>query len=230
MGLRDLPIILVAVIFLFMVKDYLGDDFYFALGIVFLIFIFRYGKWWLKRAQSFSKGDRAEQLIVDNLNEWSYHYDLTAFAYKFPLQNYHQHIDVLFDNSYFINLGIEVKFRTIDKLEYLTFNSISRPDRSGFRQSTRQLYSFISKTNRLGLYAFVFREKDDVSIYFLPHYVLQKMIDEGKYYIVIDKIKKHPESYRWFDENDDFHLYADTQFKKQEAFLKTSINPIEVKD
>ena len=226
-SISDFPLFLAVLLFSFLMKDPLGNYFYLLLGLIFLIFFVRASMRWLKRSESFKKGDEAEQLIIDILNEWSNQYDLVALAYQLPLYNYHQHIDVLYDNSIFKNLGIEVKYRTIDRIEYFTFNNISRFDRNGFRQSTRQLFSFISKTDRLGLYAFVFLKNGTADVYFLPHYILQKMIDDNKHYITIKKIQQHPHSYWWDKKNTDFHLYVKYEFEQQKAFLDSVVNPLE---
>jgi len=194
--------------------------------IVIKFLIKRYGQ-----SESFAKGDAGEQRVVEMLNGWSQERGFISMAYKCPVEKiqsiYHQHIDILCDSPDFINLGIEVKYRTTDQIEFLHFDSISKFDSSGARQTTRQLFDFISNTGRLGLYAFILKDKSGTNVYFLPHFVLQQMIDTGKYYITIKKIKTHSLSYQWEDGNKDFHQYAENQYQLQKRYLSSVGNPIE---
>jgi len=184
---------------------------------------------------SFAKGDAGEQRVIEILNKWSQERGFISMAYKCPVEKiqskfqskYHQHIDILCDSPDFINLGIEVKYRETDQIEFLHFDSISKFDSSGVRQTTRQLFDFISNTGRLGLYAFLLKDKSGTNVYFLPHFVLQQMIDAGKSSITIKKITTHSLSYQWEDGNKDFHQYAENQYQLQKRYLSSVGNQIE---
>ena len=130
-------------------------------------------------------------------------------------------IDIVLDSSTFTNLGLEVKFNNIDNKKYLKLDYISRIHKDGNRQSTKQLFSFIAKTDRLGLYAFVFEKNKSHEIYFLPHYILEIMLNRGWSYIAIDKLKNHPHSYKWAGTNTAFIKYTEREYNYQQTFFKT---------
>jgi hypothetical protein len=119
----------------------------------------------------------------------------------------------------FTNLGLEVKFINLDNRQYLLFDHISRKHSDGNRQSSKQLFSFIAKTNRLGLYVFVFEKNTSRNIYFLPHYVLEEMLNRGWYYIPVEKIENHPHSYMWAGTNAAFIKYIEREYVYQQKFL-----------
>jgi len=180
--------------------------FIFFILLLLLIYLWQLLKQEFNDFRNRRKGHLAERCVVKTLNEWSKRNDIRASARREPMIGNYQSVDVLYNNSKFVNLAIEVKYRTIDWQKYLRFDSISRFDKNGRRQSTRQL-SFISKTDRLGLYAFVFSEFDYKSVYFLPHYVIEQMINRGGDGVVVEKIRTHEDVYFWDDQNEDFGQY-----------------------
>ena len=112
-----------------------------------------------------------------------------------------------------------MKFINLDNRQYLLFDHISRKHSDGNRQSSKQLFSFIAKTNRLGLYVFVFEKNTSRNIYFLPHYVLEEMLNRGWYYIPVEKIENHPHSYMWAGTNAAFIKYIEREYVYQQKFL-----------
>ena len=116
-----------------------------------------------------------------------------------------------------------MKFNNIDNKNYLKLDYLSRLHQDGNRQSTKQLFSFIAKTNRLGLYVFVFEKNNSHEIYFLPHYILENILkttlDKGWHSIAVEKIKNHPHSYKWSGTNIAFIKYTEREYNYQQNFF-----------
>ena len=173
------------------------------------------------KAENLRKGNDAEDLVVECLTNWTKENSIPARVYRYPASlEFHQQIDIIFDSSIMENLGIEVKFRTIHNGSYeLKLDDICHMNSNGRRQTTNQLYGYIQNSGRLGLYAFVFRRNGVVSLYFLPHYILQQIIFRKWNSIYISHIIKHPNSYSWTADNSDFSDYVSREFELQNSFL-----------
>ena len=216
------------------------NDFWIFIIISFLLF----AGWFIRNCYEYgintvpqNKGQRGEIFVVDALNRWATENELqaTAYQYKTP-RNQIQKIDVCFDSTRYHNIGIEVKFRNIQNLYYLKMEHVSRHHLDGNRQSSKQLYEYILPNNLLGLYAFVFDDSENTNLYFLPHYILEKMILSGKETIRIEEIKSHPNGYAWCNDNplyygdimnhsnQTFSNYIETEFNNQTKFIFPSAN------
>ena len=181
----------------------------------------------------FEKGYDAEDQILTLLHEWTVANNIFAYIQKCPIpedvykyskysgkyEYSHQLIDIVVNGNAFTNLGLEVKFINLDNRQYLLFDHISRKHSDGNRQSSKQLFSFIAKTNRLGLYVFVFEKNTSRNIYLLPHYVLEEMLNREWYYIPVEKIENHPHSYMWAGTNAAFIKYIEREYVYQQKFL-----------
>jgi len=167
------------------------------------------------------KGIVGETFTLNVINEWISKNHINAQIYRYNTPKYEtQAIDLVLNSNQFQNVGIEVKYRTINHIRYLRFEDISRFHLDGNRQSTKQLHEYIHPNNRLGLYAFVFVSGEKFWLYFLPHYILEQMIRQGKNIIYLNQITNHPHGYSWNKNSTDFINYIETEYKLQQSFLK----------
>jgi hypothetical protein len=166
----------------------------------------------------YKKGLKGELFVIDTLNNWAKNNNLNAIAYQYETPEHQiQKIDVLLKSTNGHNIGIEVKFRNTQHLNYLKMEQISRFHKNGNRQSTKQFNNYILPNNLLGLYAFVFQNYETTNLYFLPHYIIEKMILTGKTTIRIDEIKSHPHTYEWY--NDPLKIHFTIQNHNNQKFL-----------
>ena len=168
----------------------------FIIGIIILYFLY-----WFFFKLDYSddiiyKGILGEVNVLSSLENWILEKNINAKAYRYKTPKYEtQAIDLLLDSTQFPSIGIEVKYRNIEHIQYLKLEHISRYHQNGNRQSTKQLYGYIQQTNRLGLYAFVFDTKNQTTIHFLPHYIIEKMIETNTDIVSIEEIVTHPHGY-----------------------------------
>lgn len=168
----------------------------------------------------FTIGKHGENYVVDTLNSWAANHNLQAKAYLYETPaNQIQKIDVIFESENHHTVGIEVKFRNVDPDAYLKMELLSRYHRDGYRQHSKQLYQYIKPNNFLGLYAFVIFYDGFPKLYFLPHYILDKMIQRNKEVLQVAEIISHPNSFIWNDFGTSFLYYIETEFNNQHRFL-----------
>ena len=172
------------------------------------------------------KGLAGEDYTKQVIDNWISKNNLDACIYAYNTPKYKtQAIDLVLDSECFQDVGIEVKYRTIEKISYLKFEHISRFHQDGNRQSTKQLFGYIRQTNRLGLYAFVFVSKNQPELYFLPHYILEKMMRRGIEVIYITQIIEHAHGYHWTGRNQHFIRYIENEYDNQQKFFKKEDRP-----
>lgn len=173
-----------------------------------------------KKEDSFTKGRRGEAYVVGELNQWAAKNKIKAQARLYPMRGSAvQEIDVEFNYPAARNVGIEVKFRNIDRTISLASTHISRIHKDGNRQCSKQLHGYIKRTGRLGLYAFVFSANGVQELYFIPHYVLEPMIEDVDSRVGVTYLKNHPHTYRWVGRNLHFKEYILKEYQGQQKYF-----------
>ena len=170
------------------------------------------------------KGAFGETYVIKTIQEWILENNIDAKIIPYNTPKYEtQAIDLILNTYQFPPIGIEVKYRTIDHIQYLKFRDISRFHQDGSRQSTKQLFEYIYDSHRLGLYSFVFILNGKENLYFLPHYILEQIM-ENYPIIYINQIINHPHGYHWTEQNTDFINYIKTEYINQKNFFQKEIS------